>query len=218
MPKQHTISQGESILSVAEVYGFFAGTLWDHPSNAELRERRKFMNVLAPGDVVNIPDKVEKTVAGATGARHVFRRRGVPALLRLRLLAEDQPRAHLPYRLVVGGHEQRGVTDADGVFEQFVSPRAREGVLLLGEAGDEVVQLKLGELDPVTEISGIQARLNNLGFACGAPSGQLDEPTRAALRDLQRRFDLPLSGEADDATCARLFELHDDQAPIAARS
>ena len=218
MPKQHTVVQGESIISIAEVHGFFAETLWDHPANAALRELRQYRNVLAPGDVVTIPDKVEKSLPVTTGRSHVFRRRGVPALLRLRLLDEEQPRAGLVYRLVVGGREQRGVTDDDGVLEKYVPTSAREGVLLLGDDDDEVIQLKLGELDPVSEISGIQARLNNLGFACGELSGELDDATREALRDLQRRFDLAVTGEPDPATRARLFALHDDQAPIEAQS
>lgn len=197
---------------MAEKYGFFAGTLWDHPSNAALRARRKYMNVLAPGDVLAIPDLETKTVECSTGHVHTFRRRGIPALLRLRFLRDDKPRANVPYRLVVGGAEQRGLTDAEGVLEAFVAPGAREGALILDDDEDEVVALRFGELDPIDSVTGIQARLQNLGFPCDT-TGELDAPTRAALSLFQSTFDLERTGEPDDATQAKLFALHDDHAP-----
>jgi hypothetical protein len=212
MPKEHKIRQGESIISVAELYGFFAGTLWDHPSNAALKEKRRYMNVLHPGDVVSIPDKHEKNVACGTGSVHTFKRRGIPALLRLRLLEEEVPRANVPYRLIIGGREQRGVTDADGVLEEFVSPGAREGALFVGD-DDDLIALKFGDLDPIEEVSGLQARLGNLGFSCGEPpSGEMDDATRDALAAFQRRFGLEETGEPDEATRGKLFALHDDHA------
>lgn len=92
---EHTVEQGECISSIADGYGFFWETVWQHSDNTDLRVKRGDPNVLMPGDVVAIPEKEEKQEDGATEKRHCFRRKGVPAKLILRIMhdpaAEDSP-------------------------------------------------------------------------------------------------------------------------------
>jgi peptidoglycan hydrolase-like protein with peptidoglycan-binding domain len=54
------------------------------------------------------------------------------------------------------------------------------------------------------EVSGIQGRLCNLGFACGPVDGKLGPRTRGALRRFQSDRNLSVSGQADNATRDRL--------------
>jgi peptidoglycan hydrolase-like protein with peptidoglycan-binding domain len=50
----------------------------------------------------------------------------------------------------------------------------------------------------------IQEKLAKSGDLDGAPSGELDGPTRAALARFQRAHDLPATGIPDDATVEKL--------------
>jgi N-acetylmuramoyl-L-alanine amidase len=204
---EHTVVQGECITSIAQEYGFFWETLWNLPDNAELKRQRQDPNVLQPGDVVIIPEKRQKQVSCASEQTHRFQRRGCPAILRLRLLWDDEPRANESYVLEVDGEYSSGTTDGDGRLEHPIAPNARRGRLLVGESQDEYV-LDLGHIDPVDEISGVQSRLNNLGFICGETDGDLGPKTESALRAFQRKQDLPESGEIDDDTKARLVEIY----------
>lgn len=211
MPKVHDVQPGEGISSLGEKYGLSPDAIWSHPDNADLKSRRPDGNVLLPGDRLTIPDKQMKTVSVATGRVHRFRRLGVPAKLRLQLVLNDKPRADEEYRLEVGGRVIEGRTDADGVLEAPVPPQAREARLLLGPAPDaQEIRLQLGRLDPHAEVTGVQNRLVNLGHLDGPPSGAWDKPTRRALRAFQRKSGLPVTGEADEATRAKLSEIHDN--------
>ncbi|MEW6368267.1 MAG: peptidoglycan-binding protein [Acidobacteriota bacterium] len=200
---QYTVKQGDCISSIADRYGLFWEQVWNHPSNSGLKANRRDPNVLRPGDLVYVPDKREKTEAGATDQLHRFRKKGVPAKLRLRLLDEDEPLANQPYSFEIDGRTYSGTTDSDGRIEQSIPPGARQGKLIVGESRDEYM-LDLGHIDPISEISGVQARLNNLGYDCGAADGVVGPRTRTAIREFQRALGLRETGEADDQTRRRL--------------
>lgn len=68
--------------------------------------------------------------------------------------------------------------------------------------------LAIGHLDPVEEVSGIQARLRNLGYGPGAVDGNEGPATRAAIERFQEARGLTVSGRADEATRAALQERH----------
>lgn len=206
MPTKHRIREGETLIGVAESYGFAPETVWDYPDNAELRAKRKNMNVLSPGDDVVIPDRRLRLEKAATARRHTYRRKGVPAVLRLQIFDGEEPRANQKYELEVGTIKREGTTDGDGVLEEYVPPRARRAKIRFGEELELSVQI--GELDPIDTPSGLRQRLTNLGFACGA-GDEIDDPTREALRAFQRRFELKATGEADEETIAELEAAHD---------
>jgi len=208
MPIRHTVVQGDSVIRLADIHGFFPQTIWDDPANAALKEKRKDMNELVPGDEVVVPDKRPKELPIATGARHVFRRKGIPAAYRLQIFDVEEPRANQEWVLTVDGREYKGTTDANGILQLYLPATSREGELVIGP--DEfTVGIDFGYLDPITEITGIQKLLNNLGFFCGDPDGTLNDATRDALADFQWRFELDDTGEPDEATLAKLAEVHD---------
>ena len=210
MPQKHVILQGESAISLAEHYGLFAATIWDDPANAELKKKRRDMNVLLPGDELTIPDKTVKNVPCATGARHVFRRRGVPAVFRLQLFELVAARANQEYTLTVDSSlELKGQTDEQGVLEQYVPTGAKRGELVIGPDAFHL-ELLFGNLDPHDELTGIQHRLNNIGFACGVPDGTLNDATRDALLEFQLTAGLEPTGETDPATIEKIASVHDE--------
>ncbi|HYC89188.1 MAG TPA: peptidoglycan-binding domain-containing protein [Thermoanaerobaculia bacterium] len=195
----------------AALYGHDPETIWNAPENAALKSQRAHMNELLPGDVVTIPDIIPKQVRVATGVRHVFRRKNIPPTYRLRVLVADKPRANEPFRLTVGDRVVEGTTDADGMIHVHVPAAATKGELVLGTDGLTVL-IDFGFLDPIMELSGVQMRLNNLGFPCGEAGGVLNDETRQALQAFQARFGLSATGELDDATRGKLQELHDSGA------
>ncbi|NLF32590.1 MAG: LysM peptidoglycan-binding domain-containing protein [Planctomycetes bacterium] len=201
MPTQHTVRQGECLSSISDRYGFFWETLWNHADNARLKRERGEPNVLMPGDVVAIPDKRKGSVSAATGQRHRFRLKGVPAKLRIRLLIDDEPRANEPYTLMIDDtFAARGTTDGDGTVEQSIPPGARTGRLIVGEGDHEdVYELRLGALDPLDADAGVRGRLANLGYDIAAG-------LEGAIRAFQEAEGLDATGTMDAATGTRLKE------------
>jgi N-acetylmuramoyl-L-alanine amidase len=204
---EYSVEEGDCIESIAAQYGSFWETVWNHPRNQELKSQRKNPNTLMPGDVVFVPDRALKEQACSTDQKHRFKRKGVPSMLRIRLLNEDGPRRSERYILVIDGKTYSGSTDPEGWLKHPVRPEARSGTLLVGDDQDEYT-LELGHLDPIEEISGVQARLNNLDFNCGPVDGVLGPSTAAAIRRFQRAYKLPITGKSDDATTRKLVEVH----------
>jgi N-acetylmuramoyl-L-alanine amidase len=208
MPIRHVVRQGECLNSIADQYGFFPRTIWDHPDNAELAKTRQ-PGVLRAGDVVVVPDKRLGEVECATGKVHRFRRRGVPALLRVQVRDEDIPRANEPFVIDIDGQVTEGTTDGDGLVAVPLPPRARRAVLTVGKGADaQEYDLSFGHLDPPDTVAGVQGRLKNLGFDCDV-TGNLDERTTVALQLFQEHIEHPhVTGELDDSTRQKLLELH----------
>ena len=83
------------------------------------------------------------------------------------------------------------------------------GRLTLGEGEEEEeYELRLGDIDPITSISGVQRRLKNLGFDCGAVDGKLSTQTSEALGEFQAKHELEVTGQPDQATRERLRTEH----------
>jgi hypothetical protein len=219
MAKDHIVRQGECLLTIARHYGFPDWRLiYDDGANAELRTLRPDPFVLHPGDHVHIPDYEHEQFDCATEARHRFRVERETILFRMHLVdEEDQPRAGLPYELTIGSLFFEGVTKPDGLIEHPIGSDATKGTLRVwfyGEKGGSPpvdMAVRLGGLDPIDTISGVQARLANLGFFRGAISGDLCDRTRSALEDFQERYELTVSGEIDGATKDKLTELGEDR-------
>jgi hypothetical protein len=205
----YVIRPGDCLISLSEKSGLLWKTIWEHPENAELRQKRGDPRVLLPGDRVVIPEKRLKHEPGATEARHRFVRNGVPAKLRLEFHEEDQPLANEPYLIIIDGKSQRGTTDAQGRVEIFLPKQARRGTVHIGQGdGERIYDLNLGTLDPFDSVSGVQARLNNLGFEAGPVDGRLGPQTTEAIRKFQAYHDLEVTGVPDRATCHKLKEQH----------
>jgi hypothetical protein len=204
---EHLVRQGECISSIAENAGHFWETVWNDPANAELRQARQDPNVLLPADRVHVPALREKWEPRPTELRHRFRRRGWPETLRFRVLRDDEPRGNQPYTLAVDGVETTGVTDANGNLSQPIAPNARRAILHVGTEPDmDRYEFTLGAIDPIDSISGVQGRLNNLGFDCGAIDGKWGPQSEAAMRKFQKKNSLTVTGEPDDATRRKLQE------------
>ncbi|MEQ8767499.1 MAG: peptidoglycan-binding domain-containing protein [Planctomycetota bacterium] len=200
------IGAGDSIPSLASTHGFLWRTIWEHPDNAALREKRDDPNLLVEGDEVFLPEREIRWEDCATEQKHRFKRLGDPIKFVLVLKRFGEPRKNERYVLEIAGQLIEGTTDGSGRLETFLPGQTKSAILVLRD-GAERYPLRISRLDPVSEMTGVQQRLENLGYDCRTESGELDAPTRAALKRFQSAQDLEVTGEADDFTRAKLKEL-----------
>jgi hypothetical protein len=206
----YRVQQGDCMQSIAARRGFLWETLWNLPENKQLKETRKDPNCLLPGDRVHIPEPRPHQESGATEQKHRFRRKGLPAMLRLQFENEGEALAGQPFTFTTDLTEPyEGTTDGDGVAEIPIPTGAHHGTIRIGEGEDQkVYEVDLGQLDPHDSISGVQARLNNLGYGAGEVDGRLNARTERALRQFQRQQKLEITGRIDVKTCDKLRELN----------
>lgn len=207
---QYTVNQGDCIMSIAEAYGFFWETIWNHPDNAGLKQLREDLNILFPGDIVVIPEKTPRIATAPTDQLNKFVKKSVRVQVRLRLLdLKRQPRASVDYIATVDGINSSGQSDGDGYITISARPDSQQLKLKVTEgAKTDEYTLPLGSIDPIDELSGVQQRLTNLGYPCGSEQGTPGELTRAAIRAFQKEMNLNLTGELDDATRQKLEQFH----------
>ena len=201
----HDVAEDECLSSIAESYGHLWKTIWFHSRNTQLRQLRKDPNVLKQGDQLFIPAVDTKQEHRATDQRHKFKKKGVPAMLRLRFLDGTEPRANEPYILEVEGKQITGNLDGDGRLETYIPPNARTGTITIGTGKTAVHhKLDLGHMEPASEQAGAIKRLKSLGYDCGlAP----EKGFKQALKSFQADQKLPVTGNLDLSTQSKLREV-----------
>lgn len=207
MPKIIMAREGDCLINVSSTEGHFWETVWNHPQNAELRERREHLNIIKEGDHVFIPDIELKEYSGETERRHRFEVRGRRANFTLTLMNLGKPRANETYILIVDGTSRTGQTDENGTLSEPIPPKARYGRLLLG-AEQEEFEINFGYMDPIEEFSGVQKRLQNLGFYPGPINNESNIELTTAIAEFQRSEMLSGEGTLNDETRQKLVEVH----------
>jgi hypothetical protein len=213
MPSEHIVKDGEYLSSIAAEYGFSKyTTIWDHPNNSELKAKRKNPSVLFPGDKVYIPDHEIKTVSAPTEKRHTFQVSRLPVKLRIVITGEDgAPLANAAFQLTIEGKTSKVKTNGDGCLVQEIPSTSHSGSLVMEENGAPTnfeIPLKIGYLHPVEEISGIQARLKNLGYYAGEIDDGDETEIRSAIEEFQCDHGLTPDGQCNAALQAKLKEVH----------
>lgn len=210
----YTVKQGDHLTRIARAHGFSDyRTIWDHPDNAELKKKRQNPNILYPGDVVSIPDsKDTKTVQGSTEKKHTFEKKGKPLVLRLELRHwNNKPLANTQCEIEMEGASFSLPTDANGRIEMEIPPEAECGKLRVKDSPYPEVPFKIGHLDPIEEITGWKARLNNLGYYAGPVDDQETAQLLSAIEEFQIDFFKSMSqvdGKCGTNTQAKLKEAH----------
>jgi len=203
----HQVGRGESVPSIAKQYGFLWEVIWDDPGNAALRQKRPSPFQLVAGDTLVIPNKTLREEELAPNKTHRFVKKSQKIAFKLKLMQMGEARADEPYVLEIDDDIFEGKTDGEGQIDVLIPCDARRGKLKLDE-GREEYPVRIGRLDPISELTGVQQRLSNLNFPCGTSDGKLSPRTQAALRRFQQAHRLAVTGEADDATRALLQSLH----------
>jgi len=216
MPAFHKVQTGECLSTIGKQYRFEDfRTIFDHPKNGQLKKKRENPNVLFPGDCLFIPDKEQKQDGRVTDQKYVHEVKASTIHLRVRVLDDElKPIASKRFELKTDRQEVfRGTTGEDGMIDQLIATDAREAHLTVAlDDEDETdlyeATLSIGELAPVTELMGVQARLNNLGYFCGNNDGIMGPLTAGAVKRFQQANGLDVDGIPGPATQAKLQELH----------
>lgn len=181
---KHTVKEGEHISTLADLYKFFDfHTIWDDGGNADLKAKRKNPNVLNPGDIVTIPEKILKELSRPTTRIHWFGIHLQQLMLRIEIKTYfDDPVAKTRCALEVDGNPQVLTTDDNGKIEREIDRKAHTGRLVVRGSDIEV---RIGDLDDVDLQSGQIARLNNLGYRAGVIEGPDPDLFQSALEEFQ---------------------------------
>lgn len=204
---QIKVGPGDSIPSIAHDAGHFWETVWNHGANAELKGKRKNPNILNPEDDVCVPAIRVKDYSGGTDTRHSFKRKGVPAMLKMQLKLLGEPRANEKYTIILDDKIINGTTDGDGNLEHPIPPNSKGGKIIL-QGGKEEYPVNVGHLNPIDTVSGQKQRLNNLGYYCGDDSNELTDTFSQAVTQFQGENKLKETGKVDDATKGKIESLH----------
>jgi hypothetical protein len=213
-PTQHKVEQGECGSSLAFRFGLLPQALWD--ANSKLHKERKSLHVLHPGDGLTIPALEAREERVRAGLRCALRRKGLPEVFQIRYLdPHHEPRADVAYLVTFTTEAgealpaRTGRTSAEGLIKEAIPPHTASAEVVLGKGPEqEVHRYELGHLDPIGTVSGVQARLNTLGYPCGPADGELGDLTFEALCDFQSYNQLEPTGEIDQETRDALVKRH----------
>lgn len=214
MPTDYIVQQGDHLSKIASDYGFSDyRTLWNHAKNAALKSKRKNPNVLLPGDHLYIPDREVREESRSTDKRHQFKMKN-PAL-KLNLVLEDQyqkPLANARCVLALGSELREVTTDGSGRINEHLPPGTNDASLIIQDDRTPFnaiqIPVKIGHLDPIEEVSGQQARLNNLGYFAGDETEQDELLFRSAVEEFQCDHGLKVDGVCGPNTQAKLKTVH----------
>ncbi|HEX7815911.1 peptidoglycan-binding protein [Dyella sp.] len=214
----YIVKQGDHLAKIAAQFGFADwNTIWNHPDNAALKQQRKNPHILYPGDQLSIPDKQTKDESRAVDQRHKFSLKRNPLKLIVVLeRAYQKPLAHVSFDLSIDGDTQAISSDGSGKLQHGISAKAEILQLIARDSNtamDHVmVPLRIGELDPIDEVSGQRERLNNLGYGASLPDdatpAEQDRAFKSAIEEFQCENKLTVDGICGPQTQAKLKSIH----------
>ena len=217
MPKVHKVKQGETLTKIAKKYKFSSiEAIYDHDLNEEFRKERPDPNMLYPGDEINIPDIEATPVTKNTNGAYSFMVKRLPKEV-FRIKIEGKDGLDLSKGRVVmdiAGQKIDGAISPGGVIE-IELPDDASGAgnidIFMKPDSDEPThsyEVTMGHLDPVEQLSGVQARCNMLGFPCGVPDGLMGRNTRNGVKEFQETHGLDVDGVPGPMTKAKLKEVY----------
>jgi len=210
MALELTVGPGDHLAQIAEENGYGRiDTIVNAQENADLFARRPNPHQLVPGDVLLLPTKAtgSVTVPVDQSAEVVVQRE--PLLLRVKAFDYfGKPIANETGTLTIGDNELAASSDGDGLVEVTVPRVTKRAELRLA---DFVFVLEVGSLEPVDELAGARARLNNLGFWSGEATGPdigHEGELSLGVQLFQEELGVPADGRLTDELRAKLREKH----------
>jgi Putative peptidoglycan binding domain/LysM domain len=213
MANYYTVKQGDHLSGIAKSFGLPRDKIWNDSNNAALRAKRVNPNVLFPGDQLYIPDLAASEYARPTDVMHKFKVNS--QRVKLCLVLEDiyeKPISGAPCLLRLGSKSVEVTTDGTGRLQQDIPADLRNASLtiLAPQTPFEgtMIPMKIGDLDPVDQTTGQQARLNNLGYFAGEVGGTDVEALESAVEEFQCDQNLTVDGICGPQTQTKLKQVH----------
>lgn len=157
--KPYVIRQGDHLAKLAHLMRFDVDEVWNHPKNEALKALRS-PTLLCPGDILFVPDRAPTPLPLRAGTKNRYVAK-VPKV-RLRLGFKDEAGAYRsePYRVEGLNAVVEGETDAEGIITIAVPVMVRELSVVFPKRGVRH-PIYLGDMDPVSEATGLRKRLLN---------------------------------------------------------
>ena len=204
----HIVEAHEHLAGIAAQHGFEnLETILNAPENGQLREKRGDPNQLLAGDEVFIPEKRVASFERPVPGHHSFRVHIAQLELRLKVLdLFGKPVINAACTLKVDGESTALKTDSEGLV---IAKIKRTAALAELAVADDVYHLQVGALDPLPEQTGVEGRLQNLGYLDAEPEGiDGEQQVASAVELFQADQGLAANGEVDDQVLATLEREH----------
>lgn len=177
----YVIKQGDYLAKLAYKFGFDADAVWGDDKNADLRQARSDHNILAPTDILYIPDPDDPVpITLQTGTTNSFVSSVPTKIVTIRFMDDNLASqsctiAELDYLIGL-------TTDSEGILEFEAPVTLKVATVTFPEVeGGATCACGIGQLDPINTLSGIWQRLQNLGYV---DHGLAFDPTNVeAIRD-----------------------------------
>ena len=205
--RPYVVRQGDYLVKLAFVHGFDAEEVWNDAKNEEIRGKRGDHNILAPGDIVYLPVKEKEGFSIVKGATNKYTAKVPKITVHLVIKDEDgQALVGESYEIRGLGEPVRG-TVGDGGAVSFEAPvTLREATFALLRLGI-VYPVRVGDLDPIEDTSGVRMRLAHLGHLRSPDDDDRESMARAILA-FQKAQKMDLTGVLDEATRDALKTAH----------
>ena len=187
--KRFVVEAGDCLLSIGAQEGIPWKKIWEYGANEDLRRDRESPTILLPGDVVIVPEREAKECDIATDNKHRFQRKGSKVEIRIRVIDVDGPRENEPYHVEIDGQRYEGKTewtDNEGLAICEVPATCKHAILVVGDSEDEY-ELLVGYMDPANTVTGLHARLENLGYFTGGVHTNWDGDSANAMQEFLRQ-------------------------------
>lgn len=213
----YVVRQGDYMTKLAHTGGFDAEDVWKDPKNDALRATRPSMDILAPGDIVFLPKLPKPGLDFTKEATNRYKAVVPKVEVTMTFLdAEYEPIANEPFELqglerpgdVDFGLTDERTTDGEGKATIRVPVTVRE-VTAFFPRRNVSYALRVGDMDPKDESTGIRQRLTTLGYLPqDLTSGQEALYVPSAIRSFQKDQGLEITGVLDDKTTEALKTAH----------
>ncbi|MEO7329268.1 MAG: phage baseplate assembly protein V, partial [Minicystis sp.] len=206
----YLIRQGDHLARLAFIHGFDLNKIWDDPKNAEIKAKRKKASILHPGDIVYFGRAKREGLPLTKGCSNSYAAT-IPKKA-LQITFKEERLLNAKFKIEGVGATLEGATDGQGNLRIQIPVYVRELKLVFPELFLEY-ELKVGDLDPIDETTGVRKRLDHLGYR-KAPSGrgesepEAKEADRAAIAEFQQDHDLEATGELDQSTRDAILKAH----------